>query len=112
MREGKIGALGAIYRDHRFMRNAPKCQNCAKARYGRDFIREKIPAFANFGADRFVLRRHAADGVGDPALYEPQAVVGSGLITSFREPKSIQRVIKQITRRVASERPACAIRPA
>ena len=74
---------------------------CAGVRNGRQ-VRD-------LGRGRLVLGRHAAHGVGDHAVDQLEAVVGSCLVAAARKAEGEQCLVQQVARVVAGERAAGAI---
>lgn len=79
------------------MRYPAQCDDGGKLSCGFDRRAEKCATGGYFLRRRLVLRRDAADRIGDGAAFEAQAIVRAGLINSFGEAEFDQRRIKQIT---------------
>lgn len=64
------------------MRDPPESENGSKAGKREDAGLEKAAAGRDFGRSWFVLRRHAAHGVGNHAILEHEAIIGGGPVLS------------------------------
>ncbi len=75
-----------------------------------DLGREIGPAGGDLRRLGLVLRRHAAHGVGDPAVDEAQPVIRARRRSCPRRSRSVmQRRVEQVAGIVAGERPAGAV---
>lgn len=63
--ERERSAAFAYGREHAVMSQATERHYHAKFRHGRNRIDEKLSASIDLGRNRLVLRRHAADGIGN-----------------------------------------------
>jgi hypothetical protein len=91
------------------MGNSSKRHNHFKLIQRQDRCREKGAAIADFSSCGFVLRGHAAHGIGDQARHEAQAVPARCLIRAGCKAKINQSFVKKLARKIASKRPAGAI---
>ena len=91
------------------MRNPAKRDDRSQVRHRQDRLRQKGAAVVDFRRLRLILRRHAADSIGDCARNEPQAVIGPRVISSSREAVFNQRPVKKIAREIAREGPSRAV---
>ena len=70
---------------------------------------EEIAAGCDLRRRRLVFRRHAAHGIGDPAIDQFKSVVGARRILAARKPVMPKRLVQQIAGLIAGERPAGAV---
>ena len=70
---------------------------------------EKLPAGVDLDRQRLVLRRHAMHRIGDPAVDQLQAVVGTRLIFALGEAVFEQRGVEQVAGIIAGEGTAGAV---
>src|SRR5262245_8891288 len=109
VREREYGRLGFDGTKHGLMGNPPKRNNHAELLQRRDRGREKRAAVLYFRRGRFVLRRHAADGIGNHAGHKLKAVAARRLICACGKTELQERVIEQFARKVPGERASGAV---
>ena len=82
-------------------------------RFGQrcDAPAKRNPAGRDFVRGRLVLGRHAAHGVGDHAVDERQAVVGSRRVRAAGEAELEQRPVEQFAGKIAGEGAAVRLAP-
>ena len=82
----RIGGDAAAERPHRrLVRDGAERQHGAQLRKARDRRHQELPAGGDLGADRLVLRRHAAHRIGDRRADQLQPVVRPRLEVAARE---------------------------
>jgi len=96
-------------REHRAVRDTAQGQDRGQPGQGGDFAGEKGIAGLGLDRGRLVLRWHAADRVGDPAVDQLQPVVGPRLEAAAGETFGDQAGIEQLARTVSREGPAGAV---
>ena len=87
-------------------------QDCLEPRHGHDFRCQEGQAGPALGGRRAVFRRHAAHGVGDPAIGQREPVVRPPVIAAGGETVAGEGVIEQVAGPVAGEGPAGPVRAA
>lgn len=94
------------------MRLSAKCKNVVEAGHGPDFILQELPTGRQFAAGRFVVRRQAADSIGDPHIMQPDVIIGIGAVGAACQPETRQHVKKIAASDITGKRAARAIGPA
>ncbi len=95
----------AVMRDFTERQNDFEIWQCCHARC------QIIAARVDFVRCRFVLRRHTAHGIGNHAIGQRHAVIYVMRIRAVGKAKFSERLVKQITRRIARERSPRSISP-
>src|SRR5262245_16324021 len=109
VREREYGRLGFDGTKHGLVGNPPKRNDHAELLQRRDRGLEKRAAVLYFRRGRFVLRRHAADGIGNHAGHKLKAVTARRLIGACGKTELQQRVIEQFARKVPGKRASGAV---
>ena len=104
-------ALQPQGRNHRVVGEGAERQYRLEARVRGDLGGEVSPAGVDLSGLGPVLRRDAANGVGDAGADQLQPVVGPGAIGALGEAELDQGRIEQPAGEIAGERPAGAVRP-
>ncbi len=104
----QVTAAGA---NETFVGDPAKRQNGTKPGQGIETVDEKHSAGRYFGRRRLVLRRSAANRVGDHAIGELKAIVRP-LVPPDRKAEATQGFIEQIACPIAGEGPARSVRAA
>ena len=96
-------------RQHGGVRDSAKREDGNSRWHPGNFMLQKRVAGSDFDWQRLVLRRQTFDGIGDPAIPEPQCIVGGKRVWRGREAKLVQCFIQQYSRMVAGEGAACSV---
>ena len=107
--KGPGAALFAQGREDGIMGYTAQGENDFQVFQGIYFPGQKRPAGLDFGAGWLVLRRDTTNGVGDPAVYKFQAIVGGCFKNSGCQLVFEERGVKQVTSVIAGERPSRAV---
>ncbi len=103
--EGRVPELQAEGLEHCAVGNASKGENHSARRHRRQLGAQIIVTVAHLGPHRLVLRRQALDRIGDSAVQEPQRIAPVQRRRLVAESERVQRLVEQLARVVACERP-------
>ena len=91
------------------MRDAAESEYCLELGQRGDARLEKAETVFCLGGRRPVLRRNAANRIGNHRLVEFEPVIGACIVPAFREAEFRQRAVEKIARIVAGKGAAGAI---
>src|ERR1700751_5711480 len=111
VREREGPAAQAERLEHGLVSDNAEREDRPELGHAGDLGSEKSPASRNFAGLRLVLRRHAADRIGDTRVAHRDAIIRMGFVNALREAEFSQRLVQQPTGVVAGERPSCTICP-
>ena len=78
----------------------------------RDLSREELTTRRDLRPLWLILRRDAANRIGDPAVVQREAIGSVGAVGTAGEAEIAEGGVEQVAGEVAREGPACAIGPA
>ena len=85
MREGEEAATQAKRREYAVVGDRAEREDRAEPGYAGDLGGEEASAGRDFVGLRLVLRRHAADRIGDARPAEHEAIIGTGVVVPAGE---------------------------
>src|SRR5580693_7286433 len=81
--------------EHRLMGNRAECQDRTQPGHSADLGGQKLTAVRDLARFGLVLRRDAANSIGDAHASELKTVVPTGVIIALGEPVLAQRRVEQ-----------------
>ena len=87
------------------VRDSPQRQQHRIRRQAAEFGGEVLIAASHLGADRLILRRHALDGVRNPAAKQLETVIDGTGLRRGAESVAIERIVKDYAGVIAGKRP-------
>lgn len=108
-----VGASAEIERlQHGAVGDQSQREDRPKPCHRRDLSREELTAGRDLRPLRLVLRRDAANRIGDSTIVQREAIGGVSTVGTVGEAEIPEGGVKQVAGKIACERPACAIGPA
>src|SRR5258708_29742147 len=109
MGEGVILLLEREGRDDAVMGDSAEREDGTQIRHDGDFGDKELAAGTDLDGQWLVLRRHAADRIGDARPDKLKSVIGLSLIGPSRQTVALQRTVEQVTCIIAGEGTAGAV---
>ena len=109
MSEARGRAAEAERGKHAVVRDPTQRQDRAQLHHFGYGVPQEFPAVGNFQAARLVLGRNTAHRVGDAAIEQDQAVIGSRFVAPGGEAIALQGLVEQVAGVIAGKGPAGAV---